>query len=97
MKLKDIIKEIAKNKDQFSKLNESKSNPKLEALVKDIINEFSKQINLKISFKVTKRREGDVDISYADSTSAKKNLGWKNKYNLVDMCKHTINSFKNYE
>jgi UDP-glucose 4-epimerase len=65
--------------------------------VKDIINEFSKQINLKISFKVTKRREGDVDISYADSNSAKKNLGWKNKYNLVDMCKHTINSFKNYE
>jgi hypothetical protein len=45
MKLKDIVKEIAKNKDQFSKLNESKSNLKLEALVKDIINEYLTEIN----------------------------------------------------
>jgi len=43
---------------------------------------------------VVKRREGDVDISYADSTSAKKILRWKNRYNLIDMCKHTINSLK---
>ena len=62
--------------------------------VKDIINTFSKQINFKIPFMVVKRREGDVDISYADSTSAKKILGWKNRYNLIDMCKHTINSLK---
>jgi hypothetical protein len=45
MKLKDIVKEIAKNKDQFSKLNDSKSNLKLEALVKDIINEYLTEIN----------------------------------------------------
>jgi len=62
--------------------------------VKDIINTFSKQIKSKIPFMVVKRREGDVDISYADSTSAKKILGWKNRYNLIDMCKHTINSLK---
>ena len=45
MKLKDIVKEIVKNKDQFNNLNESNSNSKLESIVKDIINEYLTEIN----------------------------------------------------
>jgi GTP cyclohydrolase I len=67
MKLKDIIKEIAKNKDQFSKLNESKSNPKLESIVKDIVNQYLAEINegnQQPNFKKTDPRELAATYKY---------------------------------
>jgi len=34
------------------------------------------------------RRTGDVDSCYADATIAQKELGWKAKYGLTEMCKY---------
>lgn len=39
-----------------------------------------------IPYKITARREGDIATCYADSSKAEKELGWKAKYELDEMC-----------
>jgi len=55
--------------------------------VKQLIDTFEEVNNTKINFKYTVRRDGDLDISYANSTLAEKELGWKTEYNINDMVK----------
>ena len=55
--------------------------------VKQLIDTFEEVNNTKINFKYTGRRYGDLDISYAISSLAEKELGWKTKYNINDMVK----------
>jgi UDP-glucose 4-epimerase len=55
--------------------------------VKQLIDKFEEINNTKIYYKYSARREGDLDISYADSSLAEKELGWKTKYNINDMVK----------
>ena len=50
--------------------------------VLEVIKSFEKQTGLPISFKFTKRREGDVAASYCSPKKALKELNWKNKYDL---------------
>ena len=54
--------------------------------VLDVINAFSKISGIDIKYKIVDRRIGDIGICYADTTKAKKELGWQTKYNLYDMC-----------
>lgn len=53
-----------------------------------IIKEFERVNNVKINFKYTKRREGDVPVSYAKNNKAIRILGWKPKYDYKDMVKN---------
>mgnify|MGYP001246630396 CR=1 FL=1 len=53
--------------------------------VLELVKLFEKANNISIKYKISKRREGDVAISYADNTKAKKILGWKPKFNHLDM------------
>ena len=53
--------------------------------VLDIIKLYEKINNIKVNFKYSKRRKGDVAISYADNKKAIKILGWKPIYNYEDM------------
>jgi UDP-glucose 4-epimerase len=55
--------------------------------VLDVVCTFEKVNNVKILYKITNRREGDVDITYADSTKANNILNWKPKFSLEDMVK----------
>jgi len=55
--------------------------------VKQLIDNFEEVNNTKINYKYSTRRDGDLDISYADSSLAEKELGWKTKYNINDMVK----------
>ncbi len=55
--------------------------------VLDVINTFERVNNLKINYKIVERRQGDIAISYADSTKAFKELGWEAKLDLDEMCK----------
>lgn len=55
--------------------------------VLDVINTFERVNNLKINYKIVERRQGDIAISYADSTKAFKELGWEVKLDLDEMCK----------
>ena len=59
--------------------------------VLDIVKAFEKASNKKIVYKVVGRREGDVDICYADPSFAKEKLGWEAKYTLDDMCQDSWN------
>ena len=49
----------------------------------DVIKAFQKQTGISIPFKYTKKRKGDIDISYCNSKKALKELNWKTKYDLA--------------
>ena len=53
--------------------------------VLDIVNLYEKINNIKVDFKFSKRRKGDVAISYADNKRALNLLGWKPIYSYEDM------------
>ncbi|GAA0232163.1 UDP-glucose 4-epimerase GalE [Metaclostridioides mangenotii] len=53
----------------------------------DLVKAFSEASGKDIPYKITDRRDGDVAICYADSSKAYKELGWKAKYQLDEMCK----------
>ncbi len=59
--------------------------------VLDVIKAFEKASGKKIKYQFTKRRAGDVAISYCDPSKAKNELEWEAKYNLDDMCKDSWN------
>ena len=55
--------------------------------VLEIVNTFNKVNGNLVKYEFTKRREGDVPICYADTTKAKKELGFVATHSLEDMCK----------
>ncbi|RKD21953.1 UDP-glucose 4-epimerase [Caminicella sporogenes DSM 14501] len=63
--------------------------------VLDIVKSFERVTGQKIPYIITERREGDIDKCYADPTKAYKELGWKAKKNIEDMCKDSWNWQKN--
>lgn len=63
--------------------------------VLEMINTFEKVNNVKINYKITERRPGDIAVCYADPTKAFKELNWKAIYNLEDMCRDAYNYVKN--
>ncbi len=54
--------------------------------VLDVVHAFERVSGVKIPYKIESRRSGDIATCYADCTRAEKELGWKAKYNLDDMC-----------
>lgn len=54
--------------------------------VLDLVKSFSEASGKEIPYKIVGRRAGDVAICYADSTKAEKELGWKAKYEINEMC-----------
>lgn len=61
--------------------------------VLDIIDVFSKVIKKNIEFEYSKRRDGDVPISYADNTKAEDILNWKAKKDLFTMLEDAWNFY----
>lgn len=59
--------------------------------VLDIVDAFEKANNLKIPYKITARRAGDIAKYFADPTKAKNELGFVATKNLEDMCKDAWN------
>lgn len=55
--------------------------------VLQIIEEFERTNGCKIPYTITGRRDGDIAISLADITKAKKLLGWAPKKTLKDICR----------
>lgn len=53
--------------------------------VQQLLDKFEEMNKTKINYTYANRREGDVDISYADSRLANKELNWFTKYNIDDM------------
>ena len=55
--------------------------------VLELINLFEKVNQLKLNYKIGKRRDGDVVIAYADTSKIKNELNWTTKYSLENALK----------
>ncbi len=63
--------------------------------VLDIVNTFSSINNIEIPYKIVDRRLGDIATNYADTSYAKKEIGFESKHDLSSMCKTSWNFQKN--
>lgn len=54
--------------------------------VLDMVKAFSKACGKDIPYEIKVRREGDIDMCYADPAKAEKVLGWKAVHTLEEMC-----------
>lgn len=59
--------------------------------VLEIVENFEKVNNLKINYRITNRRSGDIAIYYTNPNKAFKELNWKAKKGIEDMCKDSWN------
>lgn len=59
--------------------------------VLEMIKAFEEANGIKIPYKICPRRNGDIAISYANITKAKKELNFSPKYDLYQMCKDSFN------
>ncbi len=59
--------------------------------VLEVLSKFEKVNNLSIPYNFSKRRQGDVAISFANVEKIYKNIGWKANYSLEDMCRSSWN------
>ena len=57
--------------------------------VLDMVNTFRQASGREVAYKIVDRRPGDVAMCYADPTKANKELGWKAKYTIKEMCEDT--------
>lgn len=55
--------------------------------VLDIVKAFEKVNGVKVNYKITDRRPGDIAECYADPSLAKKELGWAAKRGVEEMCR----------
>jgi UDP-glucose 4-epimerase len=55
--------------------------------VLDMVKAFEKANGVKIPYKITERRPGDLDTCYSDPEKSNRILGWKAEKTLEDMCR----------
>ena len=52
-----------------------------------MVNAFEKATGQKVPYELSDRRPGDVASAYASTDLAEKELGWKSRLGIEDMCK----------
>jgi UDP-glucose 4-epimerase len=52
-----------------------------------LLRTFEKVTNTTVPFELLERRLGDIDAIFAKCELAEKDLGWKSKFSLEQMCK----------
>jgi len=57
----------------------------------DIVKNYQAACGRKIAYKIVERRAGDIAECYANSEKAEKELGWKAKRGISEMCKDSWN------
>ena len=62
--------------------------------VKELITKFEKVNNIKIVSKIVERRDGDIEVCYADPAKAKNDLNWEAKKGIDQMCIDSWAPFK---
>lgn len=55
--------------------------------VLELIHAFEKANEIQVPYEIVDRRAGDIASFYADTQKAEKELGWKAKLDVFDMCK----------
>ena len=59
--------------------------------VLDVLNAFEKANGVKVPYSIKPRRPGDIATCYCDPSKAERELGWKAKYGIEDMCRDSWN------
>ncbi len=59
--------------------------------VLEMIKAFEKSNGVKVPYRITARRPGDIAAAWADTSLANNLLGWRSKLALADMCRDTWN------
>ena len=54
--------------------------------VLELVHAFEKATGVEVPYRICPRREGDVAACYADCGKAERELGWKARYGIEDMC-----------
>ena len=62
----------------------------------ELIKAFENVNNIRITYEVVNRRDGDIAECYASIDKAKKELKWRAKRNILEMCRDAWNFEKNY-
>ena len=62
--------------------------------VLELVKTFEKVNNVKVNYKIVNRRPGDIDACYASISKAEKELGFKPRYDINDMCLDAYNFIK---
>ncbi len=52
----------------------------------DVVHAFERATGVKIPYRVTERRAGDIAECWSDPSKAERELGWRAKHTLEDMC-----------
>lgn len=84
----DVIKALDKLSDSFT-INLGLG---IGYSVKDVIRSYEEASDVKLTIRVSSRREGDVAISYANIDKAKKLINWLPQKSLNDMCSDSFNT-----
>jgi len=63
--------------------------------VLELVHAFEKVNNVKIPYEIVARRPGDLAVSYADVSKAKRELNWEAKLTIEDMVRDAWNFEKN--
>lgn len=59
--------------------------------VLDVVKAYEDACGTKIPLEITERRAGDIDVSFADTSLAKKLFNWEAELTLSDMCRDSWN------
>ena len=57
----------------------------------ELVHAFEKANNMKINYRVTDRRAGDIPECYANADKAYREIGFKTNYTIVDCCRDSWN------
>lgn len=63
--------------------------------VLELVKKFEAVSKRKIKYSIGKRRDGDIAVCFADVSKAERELGWKAKYNIEQMCEDSWRWIKN--
>lgn len=64
--------------------------------VLQLVHAFEEATGVRVPYEVVARRPGDIAECYADASKAERELGWKAKRGLLDMCRDAWRFEKNY-
>ena len=65
--------------------------------VLQLLEAFEEANGIKVPYDIVNRRPGDIAECYADASKAERELNWKAKRNLVDMCRDAWHFEKGFE
>jgi len=65
--------------------------------VLEVINTFEKVTGIRLKYRITARRQGDIEQIWADASLANRELGWKTEYSLGDALKSAWEWEKNLQ